>query len=311
MPDAERFDPAVTRVGWRTAERQPFSQLVDELRSRLGHDEARVQRVLHHRGLQLDGRPVGLENAPAEIEAGTRVVAWALACEPEEILVSRNDVVFDELGVVAVVKPPWLPVQGTRASAFFSLEHALRGLLACPALRAVHRLDRETSGLTLFARDAATASFLGRALAARRIERSYLAVVAPPPPEESFEVEGTIVRVADPSRFRFALTTAPAVTGRRSHTRFARLAVRHGRALLRAEPTTGRTHQIRVHLSALGCPIVGDRLYGDASEPGAGRLLLHAARLELPLPPPASRSLVLEEPAPADFGPAGWEATAP
>jgi RluA family pseudouridine synthase len=301
--EAERFDPPVRRIEWRTARRVSFASVVAVLRASLG--DAAVERVLHHRGLQLDGRPVGREDAPEELAPDTRVVAWALAREPEPIPIGAAHVLLDEAGVVAVAKPAWLPTQGTRASQRFSLEASLRTLLDCPGLHAVHRLDRETSGVTLFARSAEVASSLGRALAARRIRRVYLAVVSPPP-APCFEVGGAMVRVADPRRFRFALVPGSQAHGRPSHTRFTRLAVHADRALVRAEPTTGRTHQIRVHLAAAGFPILGDRLYGDAATPAAQRCLLHACRAELTGPGPQGRQIVIESPPPADFSAAGF-----
>ncbi len=303
--DAERFDPPVTRVVWRLERSLGFSELVVRLRAALG--DARVERLLEHRGLQLDGRPVGWEDAPPEIAAETRVIAWALDRDPDSIAVGRDQLIFDEDGVVAVAKPAWLPVQGTRASQTFSLEARLRALLGCPELRAVHRLDRETSGVVLFARSAAVASALGRALAARRIRRRYLAVVSPVP-EAAFEVAGDMVRLAGGPRFRFGLASAPLPGARPSHTRFERARVRGSRALLVAEPTTGRTHQIRVHLAARGTPIVGDRVYGRGPVPGAPRCLLHARWVEIPWPAGGSGRREVEAPVPEDFGAAGFPA---
>jgi 23S rRNA pseudouridine1911/1915/1917 synthase len=302
-PDCDRFDPPVRRLEWRTTRTEPFSGLVARLRTLLPADA--VERLLRHRGLQLDGRPTGGERVPEAIPGNTRVVAWVLEREPEPIAIAAEHVLLDEAGVVAVAKPAWLPVQGTRASQDFSLERALQALLHCPGLRAVHRLDRETSGVVLFARDTAAASFLGRALAARSVRRRYLAVVAPPPAAR-FDVSGALARVADPRRFRFGLQAAEGEGARMSHTRFVRLAVRGDRALLYAEPTTGRTHQIRVHLAAQGAPILGDRLYGDAATPGAARCLLHAERVALALPGPSGRRVSVETAPPADFAAAGF-----
>ncbi len=299
--DAERFDPPVTRVEWRTPERQRFGAVLETLATHL--DAASVARLLRHRGLQIDGRPVGEDDVPDEIAPGTRVVAWALAREPEPIAIGAEHLLRDEDGIVAATKPAWLPVQGTRASQCFSLEEALRSLLGCPELRAVHRLDRETSGVVLLARDARTASRLGRAFAAGSIHRRYLAVVSPSP-AQAFEVEGRLRRVLDPQRFRFALASGAEEGGKPSHTRFRRLEVREGRALVEASPTTGRTHQIRVHLAAAGSPIVGDRVYGGPDERGAPRCLLHAQRLSLALP--GAGETVLEAPLPDDFVAAGF-----
>lgn len=305
LVDAERFDPPVTRVELRTQQTESFQCLVERLRALRGAEG--VDRMLAHRGLQLDGRPVGWSDAPGWLAAGTRVVGWVLAREPEPIGIGPEHVLYDADGIVAAAKPAWLPVQGTRASQRFSFETALRVLLGCPGLRAVNRLDRETSGVVLLAREAGAAGLLGRALAARQIRRRYLAVVAGIA-AEAFEVEGLLVRVPGGPRFRFALTDGEGDRGgRTSRTRFAVLRSVEGRTLLAAEPVTGRTHQIRVHLAARGLPILGDRVYGNGPTSGARRCLLHAAETRFS-PRSGGPEIVVRAPTPHDFGVAGFPA---
>lgn len=296
-PDAERFDPPCLRVSLRSEAALSRQELLDALLRGLDGDAAALARMLSHRGLQIGGRVVGADDLPPEVEAGTRIVGWALQWEPEPIPLRNEDLLFDGEGIVAVSKPAWLPVQGTRASQRFSLESLLRRRLEAPALRAAHRLDRETSGLVLFARDGDAARFLGQALAARQVLRHYLAVVTPPPRQGAFRVEGELLRRLDTRRFRFALAPSAVAGSQPSATRFEVLEAGQGRALVAAEPETGRTHQIRVHLAHAGHPIVGDRVYGGA--PLADRTLLHAGRLALRLP--SGRALVLEAPPPEDL----------
>ena len=206
-------------------------------------------------------------------------------------------------GVVAVDKPPWLPMQRTRASARFSLEAALRAQLGDESLVAAHRLDRQTSGVAVFARGA-TGAWASRAFALRRAWKRYLAVVAPPLDRDELSVEGWIARAPDPARFRFALHAQEVEGGRHSATRFRVIARDDERALVEARPETGRTHQIRVHLAAAGAPLVGDDLYGPPYTPAAAasaeRVLLHAARLELERLD--GSVLCLESAAPDDLG---------
>lgn len=145
--------------------------------------------------------------------------------------------------------------------------------------RAITRLDRETDGIVLVARHAPAAAALSRAMAAGEIRKEYLALVEGVPPEEGY-ADRPIRRVKDTVILR---ECAPYGEGEAAFTRFVRLTTNGSYSLLRVFPETGRTHQIRVHLSAAGFPLVGDTLYGAA----AGvfpRVALHADRLVFPHP---------------------------
>ncbi len=143
----------------------------------------------------------------------------------------------------------------------------------------VHRLDQATSGLMLFARGAAAQRRLAADFAERRIGKRYVAVVDGLPAEDA----GTIALplAADwPNRPRQKvdrLNGRPSLT----HWHVLRRDVAAGRTRLEVEPVSGRSHQIRVHLAAIGHPIVGDALYGG---PAAPRLMLHACALRLAHP---------------------------
>ena len=151
----------------------------------------------------------------------------------------------------------------------------------------VHRLDRETSGLVLFARDAEAHRALSLAFERREIGKRYLAFTAGEPPQAEGRVE-LALHAARRGKTRPARPgeagAKPAATQYRSLSRwrFDGALV----ALVELEPETGRQHQLRVHLRALGAPILGDRLYGRSAVELAGsplaRLALHAARLTLP-----------------------------
>jgi len=298
---AERFDPPLRRLDWRCERSLSWAEFLADARARLA-DDARFASALRHGGIQLDGRPLLPECAPAELPAGSWIRLHAFEREPEPVPLPAGAVLHADAELVAVAKPAWLPMQGTRASQRISLEASLRALLRDPGLRAVHRLDRQTSGVALFARGAGPARALGRLFAERRVRKQYLALVAPPPAEVRFEVEGAIARVAHPARPCFGL--AADGRGRASHSRFRVLGAAEGRALVLAEPTTGRSHQLRVHLASRGAPLVGDDLYGPPASAGwpsaAERIQLHAFRLELP-PRGARPALALEAPLPPDF----------
>jgi RluA family pseudouridine synthase len=276
-----------------------FAAFLDDARERTGLDAAAFARLLWHGGIQLDGRPLLEEAAPRAVAGGTRVAAWAFEREPEPIAIGEEALLLDRAGVVAVAKPAWLTMQGSRASQRLSLEACLRALLGRPSLVAAHRLDRQTTGVALFADGAEAARHLCAELAPGCARKRYLAVVAPPPREERFEVSGALARAPHPSRIRFAL--AADGEGRPSHTRFRCLERRGGRARVLALPETGRTHQIRVHLAAAGSPIAGDDLYGPAGPASsAERVLLHAASLALRLPGDGVATRI-EAPEPADL----------
>lgn len=168
----------------------------------------------------------------------------------------------------------------------------------------VHRLDRETSGLLAVAKTAAAFDGLVALLQARDVHRRYLAVVEAAPPAGRGRVEAPIGR--DPrDRIRFACVPEgkPAVTGWQLLDTGTAPGLPEDRArvsLLRCRLETGRTHQIRVHMSYAGCPVVGDRLYGarrDLAEAlGSRRFALHAAELGFTHPVTGDEVLVTEPP---------------
>jgi 23S rRNA pseudouridine1911/1915/1917 synthase len=139
----------------------------------------------------------------------------------------------------------------------------------------VHRLDRDTSGLLVVARSDEALRRLQAALAARQVEREYLALVEGRPPARSGTIEAPVGR--DPRvRTRMAVGGANA---REARTHFVLERALPGTSLLRLRLETGRTHQIRVHLQAIGHPVCGDPEYGTAGMLGLERQFLHATRL--------------------------------
>jgi 23S rRNA pseudouridine1911/1915/1917 synthase len=293
--DAERFDPPLVARRFVLEREVSLAALLAEAGRRLGGTGASAERALWHGGVHVNGHPLDGDAPPRALPGGAWVAVYAFAREPEPVPLDPARLLHDADGLVAVDKPPWLPMQRTRATARLSLEAALRALLRDESLVAVHRLDRQTSGVALFARGAA-GRWASRELAARRVAKRYLALVAPPPARDTFATSGFLARAADPARFRFALHPEPREAARWSLTRFGVVSRRAERALVEARPETGRTHQIRVHLAAAGAPVVGDALYGSRAP--AARVLLHAAALELARPDGAR--LRIEAPLPDD-----------
>jgi 23S rRNA-/tRNA-specific pseudouridylate synthase len=271
-PAAARFDPTARRAEWVVAEACP----VDGLRLPLGLDDATWGRVLRHRGVFVDSKRAGPED---RVPAGAFVRVYWFREEPvppplpEGVLLARG-------GLVAIDKPAWWSTVPTRASELLCLEAALRDRLGLPGLVAAHRLDKQTSGVLVFAEDGRIAARAHAQFRARAVEKSYLAVVAPPPAAERFAVAGRVVRVPQVQYSRYGFVEDGSAD---SHTDFERLRVAGGYALVRARPLTGRTHQIRIHLAARGAPVAGDTVYGPPWRPGLPeRTQLHAEHIRFP-----------------------------
>jgi 23S rRNA pseudouridine1911/1915/1917 synthase len=185
--------------------------------------------------------------------------------------------------LVVADKPAGLLVHPVPRYSGPTLVDALAGLAAGgdearPGI--VHRLDRDTSGLLLVARDGLTHARLQAQLRRRRIGRTYLALVRGRPRSRLGRIEAPIGRDRrDPTRMSLS-SDRP----RDAVTDFELVEALPGRSLLRVTLGTGRTHQIRVHLAAIGTPVVGDPTYGHGPELGLERQFLHAAELRLTHP---------------------------
>lgn len=167
----------------------------------------------------------------------------------------------------------------------------------------VHRLDRGTSGVLVFAKNQTAYDFLRKAFHDRDVKKTYLAFVYGAPKEKRGVIDFDIGR----SRKDFRLRSAqPKAKGRlrESLTRYEVLGEADGCALLKVQPETGRTHQIRVHLKAIHHPVVGDVLYAKNRSGGLDitRLGLHAYQLDLPLP--SGSRTTITAPIPPDLAPA-------
>lgn len=260
------------------------------LAARLGHPVSRsaVRRLLIAGAVRRGGLPLRRPGLP--VRAGWRL---SVAADPERLAPVRDAafvmdpraVLFDDAWLVAVAKPPGLPTVPTADPARPSLVTVVADWLRRRGERsylAVHqRLDRDTSGVVLFGRDEAANAGLARAFAGREVEKVYEALSGPPRPSppDTFVVDAPV-------------DGKPALTDFRVLGRFA------GGLHLEARPRTGRKHQIRVHLAAVGLPVLGDLRHGG--KPGVPRAMLHARRLEL-RHPVTGAPLRLECPPPADF----------
>lgn len=209
-------------------------------------------------------------------------------------------VAYEDEHLLVVDKPAGLVVHPGRGNERGTLAQLLAGVAAggVDPERAgiVHRLDRDTSGVMLVARSEEAHERLQRALARREITREYLALVEGLPPSRTGTVEAPIGRHPR-ARTRMAVGGNAA---RAARTHFTLERALEGYSLLRLKLETGRTHQVRVHMQAIGHPVCGDPEYGTAGVLGLQRQFLHAARLQL-AHPITGAPLEVSSPLPADL----------
>ena len=233
-----------------------------------------------------------------------KAVDTPIALTAEEIAFVRGLVIYEDAQLLALNKPPGLSSQGGRAQvntldellwAFAKQGHARP--------RLIHRLDRDTSGVILTAKTKPAAGFLGKAVMGRRVQKTYLAIVAPGPPEPAKGVIETPLRRDEQGREAYMRVCEPDhPDAEAALTRYRTLASGPAAALVELSPETGRMHQLRVHLASLGRPIAGDARYGGAlalAGSAIPRLMLHATALEFPHPEGGRKRI--EAPLPADF----------
>jgi 23S rRNA pseudouridine1911/1915/1917 synthase len=266
---------------------------------------AAAERLLRSGAVLVDGSVEAKSHRLAggealELELPERREA---AIEPEPVEGLR--VAFEDEQFLVVDKPAGVvvhPASGHRSGTLVHglLAHSIRGGEAPERPGIVHRLDRDTSGLLVVARSDEAHRRLQRLLRRRGLTREYLALVRGRPRSRAGRIEAPIGRDRrDPTRVSLD-TAAP----REAITTFELLELLPEHALLRVRLETGRTHQIRVHLAAIGLPVSGDPVYGVAGDLGLERQFLHAARLafphpfggpdvdvESPLPPDLARAL--------------------
>ncbi len=214
------------------------------------------------------------------------------------------DVVHEDEHLLVIDKPAGLVVHPAPGNWRGTL---LNGLLArdpraaqLPRAGIVHRLDKDTSGLMVVARDRQTMEALVRLIAAREVSRQYLALAHRPwQGAASREVDAAVGR--DPAnRLRMAVVDPARDAGKPAQTLFERLGNAPAGCLVRASLRTGRTHQIRVHMAHIGHPLVADPLYGGAPAAGMSRQALHAFRLAF-AHPATGQPLAFHAPLPADL----------
>jgi 23S rRNA pseudouridine1911/1915/1917 synthase len=285
-----------------------------ELPQRLDHflvdslpefSRSRLQALIKDGRVLVDGQPA--QKAGKMLEPGAQVQVHIPPPAPSDLIPEDIplDIVFENEDLLVVNKPAGMVVhpaaghgRGTLAHAALAHAPDMQGVGGEQRPGIVHRLDKDTSGLILLAKNDAAHQYLQNQFRDRQVHKTYLALVDGAPPTPSGKVEASIGR--DPSQ-RKRMAVRPPGKGRQAVSQFRTLERFADHTLLEVAPITGRTHQIRLHLAFLGCPVVGDRVYGR-SRPSLPlkRHFLHAARLEVRLPG-ENEPRLFEAPLPQDL----------
>ena len=242
----------------------------------------KVRQWLKYEAVVVNNRVVTRWDHP--LKPGDRVmIRTRREVQTEKILPRGMRIRFEDETLIVIEKPPEMLSIASKAerdeTAYIHLTDYVRGgdPRGHERIWIVHRLDKETSGLMVFARTIEAKHEMQDNW--ERFDKRYYAVVEGEPPEDS----GTIVSHLDESNPYRVLIARRSEETRRAVTHYRVLRKGQGRTLVELKLETGRRHQIRVQLSSLGCPIIGDEKYGATTDP-AKRLGLHAYRLRFPHP---------------------------
>jgi 23S rRNA pseudouridine1911/1915/1917 synthase len=250
---------------------------------------SRLQSLIRQGRVSLDGRVADKAGQP--VRAGQAVELVIPPPIPSQLVPEPIplNVVFENQDLLLVNKPAGMVVHPSPGHATGTLVHA--ALAHAPDLLGigdqlrpgvVHRLDKGTSGLIVLAKHEAALRHLQRQFKSRQVQKVYLALVQGRPPSAGGRVQAPIGRHRT-QRQRMAVVAAG--RGREAETAFSTRESFAEFTLLEARPVTGRTHQVRLHLAHLGCPIAGDPLYGARrSRLALDRPFLHAWKLSFKLP---------------------------
>ncbi len=244
----------------------------------------------------IEGGFALVNNIPAKksgqsIDAGAEIELRVPPPVPSG-LIGENiplDIIFENDDLIVVNKPAGMVAHPSAGHATGTLVHAVLGYdpdmegiggEERPGL--VHRLDKDTSGLIVLAKNERAHTWLQNQFRLRTVNKTYLALVDGKPPTPTGRVEAVIGR--DPSH-RKKMAIVPPGKGRESVSEYKTIETFKEHTLLEFHPLTGRTHQIRLHCAFLGCPIAGDMVYGKKSPTiNIKRHFLHAAKLSIVLP---------------------------
>lgn len=250
---------------------------------------SRIQGLIADGVVEVNGRLA--KKAGQILENGSNVTIHIPPAAPTDLVAEEIplDIVFENEDLIVVNKPAGMVVHpgaghssGTLVNAVLGYEPDIEGIGGEERPGVVHRLDKETSGLILLAKNERAHRWLQDQFRLRKVEKTYIALVDGKPPTPSGRVESHIGR--DPSH-RKRMAIVPESRGREAISEYKTVESFRSHTLLEFHPLTGRTHQIRLHCAFLGCPIVGDEVYGRKKfSVQINRHFLHAYRLRIILP---------------------------
>jgi 23S rRNA pseudouridine1911/1915/1917 synthase len=250
---------------------------------------SRIQGLIANAFVDVNGQPA--KKAGQTLESGCTVTVRVPAVVPANLVAEDIplDILFENDDLLVVNKPAGMVVHpaaghssGTLVNAVLGYDPEIEGIGGEERPGVVHRLDKETSGLIVLAKNERAHRWLQDQFRLRKVEKTYLALVDGKPPTPTGRVETFIGR--DPSH-RKKMAIVSESRGREAVSEYKTVESFHKHTLLEFHPHTGRTHQIRLHCEFLGCPIVGDEIYGrKKATVDIKRHFLHAYRLKIILP---------------------------
>jgi 23S rRNA pseudouridine1911/1915/1917 synthase len=242
-----------------------------------------ARKLIENGSVYLNGKRCKMNAKPVAMGDKIRLVIDESKEEKEEFLFTADRVVFEDADIIVVNKPPYLPTHETIDTTRHHLVVALQKFLgerdkkkpAMVYLGIHHRLDVNTSGLILFTKRKEANAPVAQAFQERLVQKTYLALS-----RGKLDEPKVLKSFIGPSARNKRVFASIKKNGKYAETEIRSVERRGDLTLVEAKPKTGRTHQIRVHLSENGLPIIGDQTYG-VSHPKAERVMLHAWRLEI------------------------------
>lgn len=277
--------------------------------------KAKIRKLIVAGAVYLNRNRVRIASKPLLAKANVEVYVDLAKLKNDEpstkdisFTMSKEKILFEDEFLIVVDKPPGLPTQATIDEARNNLYEALKQFLSKrsntkePYLGIHQRLDRDTSGVILFTKNPLANKGLAEAFAEHKISKIYQAIASRPKenlPPDNWTITNYLGHIRA-NKGKQAKYTAVDEGGNFAHTDFSLLEIHKNLLLVEARPKTGRTHQIRVHLSQEGMPIIGDSLYGGKLANNIPRMMLHAHKLTF-LHPITKKEITITSNFPKDF----------